>query len=358
MNRHLSIPPHRDLPPGQLAVRKRHLLAEIAHPPGRWITLSFVRPRLQLAAAGACAVIAAVGAGIALTHGSDESVRSGSPYLVQAIQPVRAAHTGAWGSEVPSRCGKLLRALMFACHGPVTLPRAQEPRKLQPNSGAQVTTEIAGGTDVQRALLREIVDATRPTSIGRIELVPSSQEGLTLQIHTPERSLQTLWQGWLIAGAFRDRLKAAGHPSGVSLRDGDSNGAALPPELGSPPPAKPRDVQSARRTFDAAAARSGSRLEELTIYQPDGVAVAATLRSEDPARFLLHRMPGFLAAVGDLWRDYDGVYIRLVDGSGETVWETSTVARAPVGSVGSREDLAGCSPIQNHGPTPPPCPAS
>jgi hypothetical protein len=93
------------------------------------------------------------------------------------------------------------------------------------------------------------------------------------------------------------------------------------------------------------------------VYRPDGVAVSAVLESDDPAGFLVHTMPRFLAAIGDPWQDYDGVYIRLADASGATVWETSTVVRMSEGSVGSREDLAGCSPVADFGPTPRRCPA-
>jgi len=249
--------------------------------------------------------------------------------------------------------------LLFLCRGAVKVPHAQQPLAPTPATPAQ-STDVQGGSEVQRALLRRIVSGTRPTSIRKIVLVPSNRGGLTLEIRAPDRSLRTLWQGWLIAGAFRDRLKAAGHPTAISLRDGDSNGAALPPELSAPPrPATPEDLQSARRTFEDAAAAIGSRLEELTIYRPDGVAVAATLKSADPARFLVRQMPRFLAALGDRWSDYDGTYIRLVDGSGSTVWEASTNARTPTGAIGVREDIAGCSPIAAHWgyPSPPPCPS-
>ncbi len=267
------------------------------------------------------------------------------------------AYSGFKDGEVNDICPGHLQVLLFLCRGAVRVPHAQQSLAPTPATPAQ-STDVEGGSEFQQALLREIVSGTRPTSIRKIVLVPSSRGGLTLEIHAPDRSLRTLWQGWLIAGAFRDRLKAAGHPTAISLRDGDSNGAALPPELGVPPKAaKPEDVASARRTFRAAAAAIGSRLDELTIYRPDGVAVAATLESADPARFLVHQMPRFLAALGDRWADYDGTYIRLVDSSGSTVWESSTNARTPTGAVGVREDIAGCSPIANYGPTPPACPA-
>ena len=115
-------------------------------------------------------------------------------------------------------------------------------------------------------------------------------------------------------------------------------------------------MQAARRRFENAAAKAGVRLDQLTIYRPDGVAVAATFKTSDPASFLVHQMPKFLAAIGYGWHGYDGVYVRLIDQSGATVWQTATALRASTGYVGSRQDLAGCSPVKNLGPTPPPCP--
>jgi hypothetical protein len=45
-------------------------------------------------------------------------------------------------------------------------------------------------------------------------------------------------------------------------------------------------------------------------------------------------MAKFLDGIGDRWHDYDGVYVRLVDEDGITVWETSTVARTAIGAAG------------------------
>jgi hypothetical protein len=50
---------------------------------------------------------------------------------------------------------------------------------------------------------------------------------------------------------------------------------------------------------------------------------------------LARRMPAFLAAIGDRWRDYDGTCIGLIDGSGASVWETSSgrISEAPSACV-------------------------
>jgi hypothetical protein len=92
-------------------------------------------------------------------------------------------------------------------------------------------------------------------------------------------------------------------------------------------------------------------VEDLTIYQPDGVAVAVTLKSDNPASFLTSQMPIFLAALGNRWDNFDGTYVSLVDANGQTVWETTTNGRLSEGSVGSSPDLAACNPVPNNGPT-------
>ena len=171
--------------------------------------------------------------------------------------------------------------------------------------------------------------------------------------------MRSLWEESLVAGAFRDRAQAAGDVVKVLLVNGEASGVIPPGPATALPRAKPGAAKAARERFESAAAKIGEPLRSLTIYQPDGVAVAATFESSDPASFLVKRMPGFLAALGDRWRDFDGTHIRLTDASGATVWETSSAGRVSEGSVGSREDLAACGPVQSWGsyPGPPPCSA-
>jgi hypothetical protein len=195
----------------------------------------------------------------------------------------------------------------------------------------------------------------RPTTIDEIHVVGTGKR-LALRM-TATHSLRTLWEESLVAAAFRDRMNAAGSNVTVALVNGEGSGVIPPGPAVALAAAKPGEAEAARERFEKAAAKIAVTLDELTIYRPDGIAVAATLKSGDPAAFLVHQMPTFLAALGDRWRDYDGTYIRLVDDSGATVWETSSTGRISSGAVGSREDLAGCSPVANWGPTPPPCPA-
>jgi hypothetical protein len=194
------------------------------------------------------------------------------------------------------------------------------------------------------------------TTIKRI-VISSTGRDISLRMTATDHSMRSLWEESLVAGAFRDRAQAAGNAVHVSLVNGEASGVVPPGPSTALARAEPGDAKAVRKRFENAAARIGVPLSALTIYQPDGVAVAATFESDQPASFLVKRMPGFLAAVGDRWRDYDGTYIRLVDGGGATVWETSSAGRISEGSVGSREDLAACGPVQGWGPSPPPCSA-
>jgi hypothetical protein len=348
MSNEYSIPPLRDLPSGRLELRKEHLLAEIAQAPHRRHsspTLSFGRVRLAALAAGACAVAGSVALGVALTSGP--GAPAGRPFLVQAVHgPSWEAHTATCPNAA---------SLLFGCSGILEWANTPAPTPAPVTTKPLNATEIGGGTPEQHRLLRAIVASMEPNAIRRIELASSSR-AVTLRIEA-DSSMRTLWQEALIASAFRDRSSRAGNDVEVSVADGQSMGV-IPPGPSELPAARPGDTAKARQTFERAAQRSGAKLDDLTIYRPDGVAVAVTLSTTHPASFLVDQMPRFLAGVGDRWRDYDGVYIGLVDGSGRTVWETSTAARTSTGAVGSLRELAGCSPIAHHGPTPPACPVS
>jgi hypothetical protein len=220
-------------------------------------------------------------------------------------------------------------------------------------------SEVSGGTASQQALLREIVAGMQPTVVEKIEITDSGDDA-ALHFSAPSGRLSpALWQEGVIAGAFRDRLSALGDKSNVLIFGGDANGVPLNNHGPATPlpPAQPGDAAAAKQLFENAAAKTGVSFDHLVIHQPDGIAVVATFRSDDPASFLVHQMPTFLGALGD-HSNLDGTYISLEDGSGQPVWETSSNDRISEGSVGSRPDLAGCSPVSNwSGFKTPPCPA-
>jgi hypothetical protein len=217
-------------------------------------------------------------------------------------------------------------------------------------------TDISGGTAAEQALLRQVVTGMQPTVIEKIEITGTGHDVALHFTAPPDRWSRAFWQDDLVAASFRDRANAAGDDLTVSIFDREADGSSLNQGPATPlPSAKRGDALTAKRLFEKAATKSGVSLDALTIYHPDGIAVAATFKSDDPASFLMHQMPGFLAALGD-HSNLDGTYISLVDDSGQTVWETSSDDRISEGSVGSLPGLAGCSPVSNWGPTPPPCP--
>ena len=197
-------------------------------------------------------------------------------------------------------------------------------------------------------LLHSILGSMRPNAITRIAVSYSGNQ-VTLDMKATDNSMESLWQESLAAAAFRDRLRAAGSNGTVSLVNGDQSGVISPGPGPIPPAAKPGDAQAARQRFEDAAAKAGVSFDKLTIYRPDGVAVAATFKTSDPASFLVHQMPKFLAAIGYGWHGYDGVYVRLVDDAGATVWETSTATRTSTGSVGSRPTSQAVAPSSTSG---------
>jgi len=224
--------------------------------------------------------------------------------------------------------------------------------------GAAAGTEITGGTSAQQALVQSIISGMQPTVIEKIEI---NDDGSDVALHytaPPDRWNRAIWEESLVTGAFRDLSDAAAQNGTISVYNGDSNGASPPGPMTPLPSAASGDLAAAKQLFENAAAKAGLTLADLTIYQPDGLAVSATLQSDDPASFLLHDMPRFLDALGTSRGNYDGTYISLIDGSGQTVWDNSGNMRISEGSVGSRPDLAGCSPVSNWSGFPtPPCPA-
>jgi hypothetical protein len=318
MTDEIAFPPLHDPAPDELERRKRHLLSEIRRP-------SVARARTRIAVLAGAAVALAAGAAIVSMVQGGGSVAEAATLVVQTSS------------------GKT-----------VSLPAG---------SPTAATTEIAGGTESDQALMRTIVAGMQPTVIEKIEMVRSGDD-VALHFTFTARSSQALWEDWLVAAAFRDRSEAAGEHVSVSVYDGDAVGASPPPGQ-TVPPERPGDTAAGRRLFEAAASQAGVSFSSLTIYHPDGVAVAATFTSDDPASFLVHQMPAFLAALRPQDK-FDGTYISLVDGSGQTVWQAFWSFRSSQGGAGaSTPALAACSPVANWGPSElgvgqasPQCPAS
>jgi hypothetical protein len=338
---HQSIPPERDLPAGHLEARRQHLLAE-AGADGRGVaiprlpSLEAVRDRrVWLPAAAACAT-ALVATFVALRPFENGPRQSASAAPSRPV-PVSVARTGpgdTWRATAP--------ASLVSIDVPSAVGRALHP-----------SAEISGGTSAQQALVRTILGRMPGNLITRVEIVTTAggQSGVTLRFTgTSSDEIRSEWEEHLVAGAFRDLSAEAG----------------LPRVLGYPPPwpvtaAHAPDAAAALEATLRSAARSvQAEVVALTIYRPDGLAPLVVLgvpASTSPADFLRVGLPKFLSALGDRWRDYDGTFVEVVDHDQSFVWAAGTAPRASEGSVGTRPDLAGCSPVANWGPSPPPCPA-
>lgn len=221
------------------------------------------------------------------------------------------------------------------------------PREL--GDRAKDNLELVGGTPAERRLLLQIVERLPGTALTRVEIVPATaggDRGVTLRFAAAGGDgLRNDWEEMLVAGAYRDLARDEGLRPVV--------GFPPPSPVAAPAPDARAQVQARLR---AAASAAGAAVDELTISEPDGLAVLVVLRVPDPGPFLKHRLPVILDALGDRWRDYDGTFVEVVDEDGAFAWAAGTVSRTSHGSVGTRVGLEGCSPVSNWGPTAPPCP--
>jgi hypothetical protein len=335
----LLIPAERDFPPGYLERRKQDLVRAAAGSAGAgrrrfgwWhahagasSTARITSSRVRLSLAAIAVVIAAVVSAVAFIGGAD----NGRNHSAAAVR-VSVATLSSGGKSVKA-------AALIDVRLTPTVRRVSEP-------------VIVGGNEKQRALLREILDAIPGNSLTRIELVTSGDGSgdVTLEFNASGSDpLRSDWEEMLVAGVFRE----------LSAKEG------LPAVLGLPPIAPrsglaaPIDADRLAAKVRSAAAGAAATLEELHVYKPDGIAVAVVLRVDDPAAFLQQRLPRFLDALGDRWRDYDGTFVEVVDDSAAFVWAAGTDPLVSHGSVATRADLTGCSPVVNLGAMPPPCPA-
>jgi hypothetical protein len=329
-----SMPLERDLPAGHLEARREHLLTEagsdartISIP--RLLSRDTLRDRrVWLPAVAACAAVAV--AALVVPRAFENGPRSATQAVAVSVAPT----SRDWSATGP--------ASLVSIDVPATVGRDLRP-----------SAEISGGTAAQQALMRAILARMPDNLITRVEIAAKtagSQSGVTLKFGSATTdAMRSEWEEHLLAGAFRDLSAEAG----------------LPAVVGYPPPwpVDSTDTSDAAAALEArlrSAARSvHAHVVELAIYRPDGLAPLVVLgvpSSMSPAGFLEDELPKFLNAFGNRWRDYDGTFIEVVDHSQSFIWATGTAPRASEGSVGTRPDLAGCSPVADWGPTPPPCP--
>jgi hypothetical protein len=226
------------------------------------------------------------------------------------------------------------------------------------------TTAVEGGTADERQLLRRVVDGMEQTALARIEIARGGSKAVAIQF-TPVSgtTARRQWDEWIVAGALSRRLLAADSPAVVDGSDDGAGFRARPRLRGNP---DPRPLAAAREKailsgIRDAVRRSGADLVSLDAHRPYGVALALSLSTDDPARFLADELQALLTTLGGYRREIEGMYLAVLEGRREIVLEWGSWTRNPAGTFWVRPDLADCSPIRQSGPPgtepPPRCPA-
>jgi hypothetical protein len=202
------------------------------------------------------------------------------------------------------------------------------------------------------------------TTLTRIALRREANGGVAISFASaPGPSVRAQWDAWIVAGAFSRRLQAAGLPAQVAATNRAGGFTARPQVRGQPDP-RPlsRGEQAAVvRAIRQAAKRSGGEAVRLQVHRPHGVAVALSLATKDPARFLKERLRLLQEKLEVHRKRLEGIYFAVLDASRRLAVEWGSWTRNPAGSYWVRRDLANCSPIRQSEPPgtepPPPCPA-
>jgi hypothetical protein len=258
-------------------------------------------------------------------------------------------------------------ALAAAACGGDDNDEATENRRPPKLIGATV---VEGGSPRQRRLLRRSVAGMQRTTVKRIEFgraaAPRKGEarpGVAITYTTvPGRSVRRQWEEWIVAGALSRRLLAAGLPAAVQATGRDGVFTARPKLSGQPDPQPLSRRQEAKvvRGIRTAAKRSGGDVVRLEVHRPYGVAVALSLASTNPARFLKTKLRALLTNLGVHRPRLEGMYLAVLDERRRLALEWGSWTRNPAGSYWVRRDLADCSPIAQSAPPgtkkPPECP--
>jgi hypothetical protein len=234
------------------------------------------------------------------------------------------------------------------------------PAKLAP------TIVVEGGPPRQRALLRRVAGGMQKTTLTRIVLRRQTGGDADVAISLSSASgpsVRAQWDAWIVAGGFSRRLQAAGLPARVAASGRAGVFTARPKVRGKP---DPRPLSRAQQTavvraIRRAATRVGAEAVRMEVHRPYGVAIALSLGTKDPARFLKERLRPLQEKLDVHRKRLEGVYLAVLDESRRLAVEWGSWTRNPAGSYWVRRDLANCSPIRQSEPPgtepPPACPA-
>jgi hypothetical protein len=187
------------------------------------------------------------------------------------------------------------------------------------------TPAITGGSAAERALLRTIVGAMRPSEIRTLTIeppdgpwhpsAPGDVEILgTLAPSTKghENSLGE-WETWLVGAAFRDRSAELGLPRVLVVGEAGSGAQRVTGGARSPR-ASPAGLPAFRRRVVGAAKASGARIVAVRVGVPDGYSADVTLQVSRPVPFLRRRLGPLQARLAGLHDD--GVFIAVYEADG------------------------------------------
>jgi hypothetical protein len=241
---------------------------------------------------------------------------------------------------------------------------------LVPAGASTTELRISGATPKERALMRRVVAGVQPAAIDSIRFLKPPRKWKPIPKHSVLLDLGassdgdyslTIWQAWLVIGAYRDRAATA-HLRRVAFYSlarirGEASRLARPQKPG--PVATPGRMAAAASLLRAGAEASGATAD-VRVLTPLGIAPEVTLRFSDPAHYLKDRFATFVTALRRLGRT-DGVHLEGIDENGGVVFEYGSSIRAASGEVWVRPDLEACNPFFDHsrpaGYNPPPCPA-
>lgn len=225
--------------------------------------------------------------------------------------------------------------------------------------------KIIGASPQQQIVLEKIVGGIPRDRLRRLEVrsagsdwkpFPAGSVELSLTARTP-RSVWSLWQEDLVAGAFHDLSLAQQLPFVVaySTTNASSRLAGTDPH---PPDVAPNEVRALKSQLRRAVARGGDKTVAITVLHPYGFAVSLTVRTASPAHYLRYKLRKLLGVFPRGSR-FDGTLVAIQDPSGAPVYTLGSSSRAGSSTRWIRRDLAGCDPFWR-GPGPshrPACPA-
>jgi hypothetical protein len=247
---------------------------------------------------------------------------------------------------------------------------AGEP-SVQSSAPSDVTTRIVGATPKQESILREILAGLGETVIEEARVSPAGKDWtpvhpnsvvLHIDFTKADENARGYWEASLLAEAFDRRSRALNLQHVAAYETpGEGYGLQDPDEPGRPS-RKPITAQELTSKAEAAAKESGASIVELRLVRPQHLALAITVEANNPADYLRHHLVTMLDAIpSPSDREYDGLYVLVVDRNGKFVWVSagSVSDNMSGGGGGARPDLAGCDPRPSFGSTgytPPPCP--